>query len=550
MPPILIIHNTIVINVSLCIGVWQQYPATCVNNIIAMFSTAGGMSNMEVGELPSAAIVDSLRHNLFWRSWASPGFSGQYTGNGNTGTVSGWTNWVNTYGGTGVNSNPLFLYDFRESYGYVLKSNSPSRNAGEDLQALIESFGLPWTDIDGNLRDNSPDIGAYQYSSGSDITFSLSVDINNSWNMVSVPGINPNGMGVDTWWAYRDMNTNVFKHSNGYLSVTTTTPGIGYWMRHSGSRIYNTGDEWPATGIQKVAHTPLNGTAGWNLIGGYELSVVATGVTTNPPGLQSGPIYKFSTGYLPAATINPGYGYWINLSAAGQIIIPETLAKGEEPKEWFPENWGKIILTDATETTYTLYAVKGEVDLTQYELPPSPLEGMFDIRFSSGRIAEVLDDTEKTIEMTGINYPVRVKVKNMNITLKDEFGNEVNTTLRNGEELIISNNSINRLKIVSSQFLNPVEYSLEQNYPNPFNPSTKIRYQLPKETKVTIKIYDILGAEVISLVDEKKEPGYYEVELNGKDLSSGIYFYRMMASDLSTGSGQVFVETKKMILLR
>jgi hypothetical protein len=449
-----------------------------------------------------------------------------------------------------VNSNPLFLYDFRESNGYVIKSNSPSRNAGEDLRTLIESFGLPWTDIDGNLRDNSPDIGAYQYSSGSDITFSLSVDVNNHWNMVSVPGINPDGMGVNTWWAYRDMSTNVFRHSNGYQPVTTTTPGIGYWMRHSGNRIYNTGDEWPATGIQKVAHAPLNGTSGWNLIGGYELSVAAAGVTTNPPGLQSGPIFKFSTGYLPAATINPGYGYWINLSAAGQIIIPETLAKEEEPKEWFPENWGKIILTDAIETAYTLYAVKGEVDLSQYQLPPSPLEGMFDIRFSSGRIAEVLDDTEKTIEMSGINYPLRVKVENMDITLKDEFGKEVNTTLRNGEELIISNNSINRLKIVSSQFLNPVEYSLEQNYPNPFNPSTKIRYQLPKETKVTIKIYDILGAEVISLVNEKKEPGYYEVELNGKDLSSGIYFYRMMASDLSSGSGQVFVETKKMILLR
>ena len=88
----------------------------------------------------------------------------------------------------------------------------------------------------------------------------------------------------------------------------------------------------------------------------------------------------------------------------------------------------------------------------------------------------------------------------------------------------------------------PKKFTLYQNYPNPFNPSTKIRYQLPKETKVTIKIYDILGVEVISLVDEKKESGYYEVELNGIDLSSGTYFYRIIAGD--------FVEVKKMVLMK
>jgi len=126
------------------------------------------------------------------------------------------------------------------------------------------------------------------------------------------------------------------------------------------------------------------------------LSVAAANITTNPPGLLSGPIYRYSgEGYYAAATINPGFGYWINLTGAGQIIFPETLAKGEELKEWFPEDWGKIILTDATETTYTLYAVNGEVDLSQYELPPSPLEGMFDVRFSTGRIAENLTDAEK-----------------------------------------------------------------------------------------------------------------------------------------------------------
>jgi len=88
----------------------------------------------------------------------------------------------------------------------------------------------------------------------------------------------------------------------------------------------------------------------------------------------------------------------------------------------------------------------------------------------------------------------------------------------------------------------PIEFSLSQNYPNPFNPITKIRYQLPQESKVIIKLYDILGSEVITLLNEKKEPGVYEVDFNAQHLSSGTYIYRIIAGD--------FVETKKMILLR
>jgi len=88
----------------------------------------------------------------------------------------------------------------------------------------------------------------------------------------------------------------------------------------------------------------------------------------------------------------------------------------------------------------------------------------------------------------------------------------------------------------------PTEFALYQNYPNPFNPSTKIRYQLPQESEVIIKIYDILGSEVITLLNEKKEPGVYEVEFNAQHLSSGTYIYRIVADS--------FVETKKMVLMK
>jgi len=86
------------------------------------------------------------------------------------------------------------------------------------------------------------------------------------------------------------------------------------------------------------------------------------------------------------------------------------------------------------------------------------------------------------------------------------------------------------------------EYVLNQNYPNPFNPSTNIKWQLPETGFVTLKIYDVLGNEVATLVKEEKSVGSYEVEFNASNLPSGIYFYRLQAGS--------FVETKKMVLMK
>ncbi len=85
-------------------------------------------------------------------------------------------------------------------------------------------------------------------------------------------------------------------------------------------------------------------------------------------------------------------------------------------------------------------------------------------------------------------------------------------------------------------------YHLYQNYPNPFNPSTTINYQIPKISFVTIKIYDVLGNEIATLVNEEKPTGSYEVDFDGSELTSGIYFYQLKAGN--------FVETKKMILMK
>jgi len=85
------------------------------------------------------------------------------------------------------------------------------------------------------------------------------------------------------------------------------------------------------------------------------------------------------------------------------------------------------------------------------------------------------------------------------------------------------------------------DYLLEQNYPNPFNPTTKIRYQIPELSFVTLTVYDVLGNEISIIVNEEKPAGSYKIYFDGDGLSSGIYFYRIKAGS--------FIVTKKMMLL-
>ncbi|HEX7357664.1 MAG TPA: T9SS type A sorting domain-containing protein, partial [Ignavibacteriaceae bacterium] len=85
-------------------------------------------------------------------------------------------------------------------------------------------------------------------------------------------------------------------------------------------------------------------------------------------------------------------------------------------------------------------------------------------------------------------------------------------------------------------------YHLSQNFPNPFNPVTKIAYEIPRNEFVKLKVYNSLGEEVITLVDENRSPGRYEIEFDGSSLTSGIYLYRIDAGG--------FLESHKMILLK
>lgn len=110
----------------------------------------------------------------------------------------------------------------------------------------------------------------------------------------------------------------------------------------------------------------------------------------------------------------------------------------------------------------------------------------------------------------------------------------------NGKEIVFDDFS-GELTDVKNEVI-PTKLVLEQNYPNPFNPTTSIKFSIPKQEFVNLKVYDILGKEITTLVNEVKSAGNYEVNFNASNLPSGTYFYRIQSGN--------YVETKKMILIK
>ncbi len=134
--------------------------------------------------------------------------------------------------------------------------------------------------------------------------------------------------------------------------------------------------------------------------------------------------------------------------------------------------------------------------------------------------------------------------QNITITLNAQniqagtYKGQVNITT-NGGNITIPIDYLVNVEQLSSL---PKVYNLSQNYPNPFNPTTNIEFSLPKSSKVSLKIFDLLGKEVASLIDENQTAGTYKVSFDGTKLASGVYYYRIEAEE--------YIESKKMVLLK
>ena len=115
-------------------------------------------------------------------------------------------------------------------------------------------------------------------------------------------------------------------------------------------------------------------------------------------------------------------------------------------------------------------------------------------------------------------------------------------------KMVDNDGSFSYSSVEAAEVAVPKDFTVSQNYPNPFNPSTKIDYQVPVDAKVIMEVYNIAGQKVMELVNQEQSAGYYTVDFGASKLSSGVYIYRLVASDKATGNN--FSSIKKMMLLK
>jgi len=380
----------------------------------------------------------------------------------------------------------------------------------------------------------------------------VQTSVKDFWNLISTPvkaidnrKTNLYPTAVSSAWGY-----------NGtYYTADSLWAGEGYWLK------FDSAATFVMDGYTFIEDT-LTLDEGWHIIGALSIGIPASSVISDPPGIISSMFFTYERGYNSVDSILPGKGYWVKTSGSGKVILNGTnppLAKRTNFD--IISTLNSITITDGNGSSKILYFGNGEInerELRYYELPPNPPEGSFDVRFNSNRFVELIPSTisdnfefpisiQAVTDYITINWDI--KDKTHQYKLQDASGTEykINST---GSIKLPNKSTQTEIKLSVEKPELPKEFALHQNYPNPFNPSTIINYQLPIANWVTLKVYNVLGQEVATLVDEKKDAGRYEVQFDGSKLSSGVYFYKLTARDPENRSNQFMVSVKKLILLK
>jgi hypothetical protein len=264
--------------------------------------------------------------------------------------------------------------------------------------------------------------------------------------------------------------------------------------------------------------------AGWNLVGSITYPVAASNVCSSPPHIIISPFWGYSLGYDPADTLKPGGGYWVKVSQNGTIRLDRYVTGCDEEGPDFA-SMDKFTITDADGNEQDLYVANSERDssaaASDGDMPPPPPDAVFDARFEQGEGFKAVNPESGTVDLN-----ILVQTENPPITLSwvinpengitysfpDSGGFGKRAAIIGKGSLTLSGGGVIRLNGRASstkvQAALPTEYKLEQNYPNPFNPTTKIKYGLPLDSYVSIKVFDVLGRVVATLADQNQKAGW------------------------------------------
>lgn len=358
---------------------------------------------------------------------------------------------------------------------------------------------------------------------------STNAEYNNGWNLISVPF---KSTSMETKDLFSNSNSKAFYFNNNYFSIDTLKLGEGYWLK------FPFKDTVQLRG--SIVNTTTSVRIGWNIIGITEKEIDVNSITSSPSNIIDSEFYNFTDRYNSVDTLKLGYGYWVKVINDGELFFnSSTRSKKIIPQNKINKSWGKIIVSDKSNFTKTLYVANSFYG--NFELPPKPPSAIKDIRFSNNNYVIAISDSRKILEFQNLDYPITIEVKNFELNIRDLLnGSVVSQHITNGQKILIENNFIN--KLIIEENIVPKEYTLSQNYPNPFNPSTIISFSLPENTKAKLEVYNLLGEKISTILNKDLPAGFHEIEFNSNNLPSGIYIYRLQTNNFS--------KAKKMIIIK
>lgn len=383
--------------------------------------------------------------------------------------------------------------------------------------------------------------------------------IADGWNLLSIPGGSPD---YHKSYVFSGAVSSAFAYRNGYVVEDLLENGVGYWLKYSGNQSIGI----PASPRASVVDTV---STGWNMIGSLTSSVATSTIVQSTTGMVTSQYFYYGGGYHTSTSIDPGFGYWVKTNTGGTLTLNSAAASPKQGVEGDPlASLNTITVRDNAGRSQTLYFGRSStIDAASYELPPQAPEGAMDVRFASQRMVELIPSDLSSgasfpLQITSATYPVSVTwdIRNSagaayGLSFVDGKNHSVSRAMGGGGRMVLQSPvSAFTVSAVSGSADIPKVFALDQNYPNPFNPTTSIRYALPADAHVSLKIYNVAGQEVAQLVDAIEQAGYHTISWNsrnleGNDVGSGVYLIRIIASDVSNPN-RSFDQVRKMILLK
>ncbi len=374
------------------------------------------------------------------------------------------------------------------------------------------------------------------------------------WNLVSLPSLVSNGRKDSV---FPGSKSRLFGYASGYFVPPgeTLASGRGYWLKFDTARVDSI-KGFPAM----MDSIPV--AAGWNLIGSISSPVAPASIVQTPSNNIASPYFGFDSSYTIADSIRPAKGYWIKVKQSGSLKLSSSGAVPKVRAAGAPESFNRLAISDAMGMRQTLYFGANTTPATDpgmFALPPLPPPEGFDARFASGGLLEIypaasVKPLRLQISVQTGHFPLTAEWtisagETRTISLGPERGAEpALLQLTKWGKAVIPGESSGLLLNVSPPRLVPEKFSLGQNYPNPFNPTTAIPFGVPRQSRVTLRIFNVLGQAVATLLDDAEYPaGFFDATFDASRLSSGVYYYELTAGERDGGK---FRQVRKLLLLR